>query len=270
MPYTTCNMIKHGRLSIAEKDISIVTISYNSAKTIDKTIKSVITQNYDSMEYIVIDGNSSDGTKEVIRSFSNKIDIFVSEPDKGIADAFNKGISIASGKIIGLINSDDILLPGAVQTIIDFFSENQDIEVIHGDILLYDDDSFIKQIKPSGRWWYPWRLVLFNHPATFVKRSVYENFGGFNLEYRIAMDIEIFLRWRKAGVNIAYLPKPLVNMQAGGISGNHAFQGYKETKKAFIKYGYSPLWVNILYLARFWVHFIAEAQKKWRKLRGEK
>ncbi len=249
------------------KEVSIITISYNGAQTIENTIKSVLSQHYESFEYIVVDGASADGTQDIINSFGDKIDIFISEPDKGIADAFNKGVALSSGKIIGLINSDDMLLPDAIQKVYDFFAQNPDVEVLHGDILLYDDDHFVKRLKPAGQWWYPWRLVLFNHPATFVKKDVYLQHGYFNTDYYIAMDVEIFLRWMKKGVKIAYFSQPLVKMHRGGVSGRHAFLGYGEVKRALISYGFSRVLTNIQYFARYGVHLILRMQEKLSSIR---
>jgi glycosyltransferase involved in cell wall biosynthesis len=250
------------------KTISIITICLNSAKTIDATIESVLSQGQEQLEYIIVDGGSTDGTQDIIRSFGESIKVFVSEPDKGISDAFNKGIALSSGKIIGIINSDDILLPGAIDMILSYFLEHPDVQIIHGDVLLYENGIFIKRIKPPSRWWFPWRLVVFNHPATFVRKEVYERCGTFKQEYRVAMDVEIYLRWIKAGVKIYYLPESLVNMTAGGASGRRALVGYSETKRAFIEKGFSRPVVNLLYIARLLVHFIAKMQSWFKRKVG--
>jgi len=225
--------------------VSIVTVCKNSATTITKTIASVLEQNHSGLEYIIIDGVSTDGTQDIIKSFGNSVDVFISEPDDGIADAFNKGILRSSGSIVGLINADDRLLPGVIDKVNNFFARHPDVEVIHGDVILYNGYHLIKKIRPAGRWWYPWRLVLFNHPATFVRRSVYEEYGLFDTNYRIAMDVEIFLRWKSLGVKMIYLPEVFVNMESGGYSCQCATNGYQEAKKAFLYYGYSIFFVNL-------------------------
>ncbi len=246
---------------------SIITVCRNSARTISRTIDSVLSQSCKDFEYIIIDGGSSDGTQDVVRSYRAKVDIFVSEPDHGIADGFNKGISHASGEIIGFINSDDALLPGTLEKVNNFFIRNSRVEVMHADILLYDGDTFVKRIKPTGRWWYPWRLVLFNHPATFVKRSVYEKHGVFNIEFRYAMDDDLFLTWLKKGVNISYFPEPLVRMQAGGVSGKFAYQVFAEKRRSLIAHGFSIPLSNIQYIGRFGIQMIALLQTWLRRLR---
>lgn len=251
-----------------KKTISIITVCRNSSTTIGKTIESILSQRFEGMEYIIIDGASTDGTQNIIRSYGSGVDIFISEPDKGIAEAFNKGIALSSGEIIGIINSDDRLLTGALQKVRDFFAHNRDVEVLHADVLLYDGECLVKQMKPAGRWWYPWRLVLFNHPATFVKRAVYEKHGMFDPSYRIAMDVEIFLRWKRMGLTITYLPEPLVKMQIGGMSGRHAFKGYREVRRAMILKGLPVFLVNVLFLTRFAAQFFVLLQEKVRHMKS--
>jgi glycosyltransferase involved in cell wall biosynthesis len=250
--------------------ISIVTVCRNAEATIAGTIESVRDQQYPDLEYIIIDGASTDITPDIVRSFGSMINVFVSEPDSGIADAFNKGISRALGEIIGLINADDELLPGTLNKVGDFFSRHPDIDVVHGDVLLSRGQQVLKRVRPAGCWWYPWRLVLFNHPATFVRRSVYEQYGLFDASYRIAMDVEIFLRWMRKGINIAYLPDPLVAMQVGGLSGRLAFQGYREVKRALSANSFPALPANIQYIARFGVQLVVTVQDKLRKLKSDK
>lgn len=238
--------------------ISIITVCLNSKATIERTIQSVLAQKQDVVEYIIIDGGSSDGTQDVVRSYGSSVDIFVSEPDGGISEGFNKGISMAHGTIVGLVNSDDFLLPGSLQVILEYFQKNPGIQVVHGDLLLYSGDRLVKRVTPAGRWWYPWRLVLFNHPATFVRRNTYDIHGLFSSKYRIAMDIDIFLRWVAAGVMIDYLPVPLVAMHYGGLNDRNPFEGYREAKRAFIDNGFPALPVNLLYICKCLLHRIGK------------
>jgi len=246
--------------------ISLITICFNSAATIKRTIDSVLSQQIPFLEYIIIDGGSTDGTVNIVKSYGKAVTIFVSEPDKGISDAFNKGISLASGKVIGLINSDDLLLPGAVNKVLSFFDDHPDVDVLHGDILLYDDNRFVKKLKPAGRWWYPWRLVLFNHPATYVKKSIYMKYGLYKRDYRYAMDDDLYLHWHNAKVNIGYLSEPFVRMQAGGVSGKYAFKVFAEKRRALISNGYPMLPATIQYLGRIGVQIIVIADKFLRRM----
>lgn len=238
--------------------LTIITVCLNSSSTIERTLRSVIAQKSANVEYIVIDGASTDGTQDIVNRFAGGIDQFVSEPDKGISDAFNKGISLAKGSIVGLINSDDTLLPGSLQRVVDFFQNNPDVQVVHGDLLLYSGDLLVKKVVPAGRWWYPWRLVLFNHPSTFVRKSVYNSYGLFSLHYRIAMDVEIFLRWIVSGVRIGYLPEPLAVMHYGGTSDRHPYDGYREVRRAYLEYGYPAVPVWLLYAAKCLLHRVGK------------
>lgn len=246
----------------------MITICRNAESTIAHTIESVRSQRFPRLEYIVIDGASTDSTSNIVRSFGIMINIFVSEPDGGIADAFNKGIARASGDIIGFINADDQLLPGALEKVGDFFAVHPDIDVLHGDVLLSKGPLIIKRVRPAGRWWYPWRLVLFNHPATFVRRRVYDRCGQFDISYRYAMDDELYLRWVRSGVNIRYLSEPLVRMQAGGASGKNTTQVFIEKRRALLAHGYPRLFVELQFVCRFAVQMIAVVQSIWRK-KGE-
>jgi len=197
-------------------------------------------QKYSGIEYLVIDGASTDTTQDIIKSYGRNIDIYRSKPDKGIADAFNKGIALATSDIIGLINSDDTLAAGALDKVRQFFKDHPDIDVLHGDILLLNGPQVVKRIKPPTHWWYPWRFVLFNHPATFVRQTVYRRHGLFDTSYSIAMDVEIFLRWLKSGVKIDYIPEILVYMQTEGVSGHNAVAGYHQVRNALVRHDFSP------------------------------
>jgi glycosyltransferase involved in cell wall biosynthesis len=237
--------------------VSLITVCRNSVLTIKDTIESIIAQQEDDdIEYIIVDGASNDGTLDVIKKYEKYISKIISEEDAGIADAFNKGIKLVTGDVIGIINSDDILLPGAVKKIKNYFLLHPDVEVVHGDVMLFEGARLIKRLMPSARWWYFWRFVLFNHPTTFVKREIYKKYGLFNIKYKIAMDVDIFLRWLKIGVKLGYLSEPLVKMQTGGMSGQNAFQAFREAKRASIENGYSKLLSWLQYTSRLLLHVV--------------
>ncbi|MCX5871012.1 MAG: glycosyltransferase family 2 protein [Deltaproteobacteria bacterium] len=236
--------------------ISIVTICRNSAATIEKTIESILAQKDAGVEYVIIDGASTDTTQDIIKSYGRKLDTYLSEPDEGIADAFNKGIALATGDIIGLINSDDTLAPGALDTVRRFCKDHPDTDVLHGDILLLNGTHIIKRIKPASRWWYPWRLsLIFNHPATFVRQTVYRKHGLFDSSYSIAMDAEIFLRWVKCGVKTSYIPEILAHMQAGGVSGRRGIETCRQQREALLHHGFSLPLAHLQYWGKvtLWV-----------------
>jgi glycosyltransferase involved in cell wall biosynthesis len=231
--------------------ISIITICKNSSTTLRRTIDSVLLQQwYGKLEYIIVDGGSTDDTMDIVRSHGDKISKSISEPDNGISDAFNKGIAMADGGLVGIINSDDFYVPGTFAKVQKYFEEYPDVEVLHADLMLYDGERFIKMLKPPRYWWIPWRMILFNHPTTFVRRHVYEKIGNFNLTYRYSMDFELFLRWMKAGITIGYIPEVLVNMQAGGVSGRNIYLGFSENLRALKAHGYNLPLAFLQYISK--------------------
>lgn len=245
--------------------VSVVTICRNSANTITATIESVLRQQIEGrLEYIVVDGVSNDGTQDIVLSYGPLVSKFISEPDNGISEAFNKGIGLSNGDIIGLINSDDQLTDNSLAFVERYFLEHPEVDVIHGDILLYENGLFIKRIKPPRYWWLPWRLIVINHPATFVRRRVYEQYGLFDTSFRFAMDIDIFLRWKNGGLVIRYLPEVFARMEGGGIGGQNAWLAFAENRRAMLKNGYSWLLASLQYLGRFGVQFIVVCQRRWR------
>ena len=250
--------------------ISIITICKNSSATIRGTIESVLSQDVAgaALQYIIVDGGSIDDTMEIVRSYGERIDRYVTEPDNGISDAFNKGIALADGDIIGMINSDDSYMPGTLATVTHYFTEHPDVEVVHADLLLYDGDRLIKVLRPPCRWWIPWRMILFNHPTTFVRRHVYETCGLFDTSYRTShMDFELFLRWMKSGVVIDYIPEVFVRMQTGGTSGRHIYQGFRENVRALTAHGFSRPLAYKQFFAKHCAQRILDARAAFNRSR---
>ena len=203
--------------------VSIITIAYNSGKSIADAINSVVSQTYPDIEYIIVDGKSKDNTVEVVKSFGDKISQFVSEPDKGIYDALNKGIDMATGDIIGFMHSDDLF---ANQDIIAHVVEkfkNNDTDSLYGDLqYVYKEDTnkvlrywksgnfSLKQLKLG---WMP------PHPTLYIKKWVYKKYGGFNIDMGIAADYDSMLRFLgKYKISTQYLPEVMVKMRVGGAS----------------------------------------------------
>ena len=213
--------------------ISIVTITYNSAATIEDTICSVTTQDYPALEYVIIDGGSTDGTLDIIQKYRNRIPIVISEPDNGISDAFNKGIAHATGEIVGIINSDDILLPGALQKVAEHYDPQTD--VYSGLILFWDEAS--GETFPSRPDMTFDRLRLqygVAHPARLIRKDAYLRFGLYREDLRYMMDIELLCRFYKQGAKFALVDAPLAQFRIGGATNDPIYKK-KEDYRIFVQ-----------------------------------
>ncbi|MFN6564380.1 MAG: glycosyltransferase family 2 protein [Nostoc sp. ChiSLP01] len=199
--------------------ISIITPVYNAVNTFEKTILSVINQDIEAeLEYIIIDGGSNDGTLEIINRYSDNIDILVSESDRGIYDAMNKGINLATGDIIGIINSDDWYNADALQIVEKIFKQEQEISILYSSIDNYLEGKYINTFIPGELKNLVFKFTL-NHPSCFVKKSVYDKIGLFDLSYDIASDYDFIFRAYRAGFCFQYVPIPLVSYSLNGMSG---------------------------------------------------
>lgn len=226
-------------------NISLVTVTFNSEQTLRDTIESVLSQTYSDIEYIVVDGLSTDSTINIIQEyeplFQGRIR-WKSEKDTGLYHAMNKGFEMASGDIVGIINSDDLLAdPEAIGKVIKCFEENERTDAVYAD-LYYVAKNNTNQIvrhwitgkqRPFCKGWHP------AHPTFYVKKSVYQRYGLFDLDYKLAADFELMLRLiEKKGINLHYLPEPLVRMRLGGATSKNLTnikRGNIECLKAFEK-----------------------------------
>ena len=203
--------------------VSIITTVLNNKETIESAIKSVLGQRYLDIEYIVIDGGSIDGTIKIIESYKNKISKFISEPDRGIYDGINKGIKNATGDIIGNLNSDDFYAnTNVIETVVKTMKE-KNVDVCWGDLVYVNKKNTEKTIRywksseyKEGKFKKGWMPP---HPTFFVKKWVYKKYGNFNLDFPIAADYELMLRFlEKHKVKSCYIPQILVKMRIGGKS----------------------------------------------------
>tara|TARA_B100000214_G_scaffold115562_1_gene81606 strand:+ start:6596 stop:7366 length:771 start_codon:yes stop_codon:yes gene_type:complete len=203
--------------------ISIITVVLNSVKTIKDTIESVISQDYKYIEHIIIDGGSADGTIDIIKRYSNNIKYFTSEPDYGIYDAMNKGIKVATGDIIGILNSDDFYPNNFIISNIIKSFEKQNCDAIYGD-LIYVKSNNISQVT---RYWKSGQYSISKirngwmlpHPTFFVKKDIYNRYGLYDTDLKSAADYEMILRLLyKENIFVYYIPMILVNMRVGGKS----------------------------------------------------
>ena len=181
------------------KKISIITVVYNNSGTIANAIESVLSQNYTNVEYIIIDGNSNDGTLEIINKYASNISKIVSEKDNGIYDAMNKGLKLATGDVIGILNSDDLYANNSIlNEVMTQFNNDPDLDILYGDLVYVKNDNVDKVVRN----WIsnPYYKNFFEngnvppHPSLFVKKSVYEKAGLFDLNFKLAADYEFMLR----------------------------------------------------------------------------
>lgn len=203
--------------------ISIITVTYNSAATLEETILSVINQNYTNIEYIIVDGKSSDSTLNIIDKYKSRIAKFISEKDNGIYDALNKGIQMASGDVIGILHSDDFYTSNDVIQNIATRFEKEKCDALYGDLLYVSKDNTNKIIRKWRAGELTANSFLFGwmppHPTFFVKKEVYEKHKAFNLDFKTSADYELMLRLLyKHKIKTAYLPEYLVKMRMGGQS----------------------------------------------------
>lgn len=197
--------------------ISIITVVYNGEKTIEKTIQSVLAQTYPNIEYIIIDGKSSDGTMDIVFKYADKISTLVSEKDHGIYDAMNKGISLAKGDIIGLLNADDFYEPDAIENIVSYYMPGYN--AYYGAIRNIEENSVSFVSNTTDNLEKLSRGMVVNHPAMFVNKEVYEKLGSFNTSYKIVADWDFTLRCYLSGVRFIKIDKVLTNFRIDGVSG---------------------------------------------------
>ena len=236
-----------------KQKISIITVVWNNASTIKDAIDSILNQTYENIEYIVVDGASTDGTVEIIQSYGDKISKFISEKDKGLYDAMNKGIGLATGDIVGILNSDDFYKSNDVlETVVNEFIR-KDIDCLYGDleyVAAHDTDKIVRYWKSKEfedglfqKGWHP------AHPTFFVKREFYDKYGVFNLDFKIAADYEIMLRFlEKYKLKSFYINKTFVKMRIGGESNRSVLNITKANLESYRAWKVNGLYINPLRL----------------------
>ena len=221
--------------------LSIITVVFNGVKTIDSCISSVLIQDYPWTEYIIVDGNSTDGTREAILKYGDKISRFISEPDHGIYDAMNKGIALATGDVIGILNADDFYPDPTILSDVIRSIQSTGAEACYGDLEYVDggNEKIVKRKWSAGNYkensflngWMP------PHPTFFLKKDCYSQRGDFRLDMGSAADYELMLRMiHKVGIKLTYIPKVLVKMRTGGVSNSNLksrWQANRNDKKAW-------------------------------------
>ncbi len=236
--------------------VSVITVVLNAVDTIEDTIQSVTDQDHPDIEHIVIDGGSTDGTLEVLDRYRDKLSAIISEPDEGIYDAMNKGIDLATGAVVGTLNSDDWYENNSViSRLVAAFENDVDLDAIYGDIV------FVAKDKPHGlvRYWesQPYKEGLFEkgwmpaHPSFFVKRDCYSRYGKFDLDLKIQSDFDLTMRFMVVNrIKTLYLPGVMVKMRMGGVTNNRISNVIKGNLEAYSACKKNGLSVTPLFMVK--------------------
>jgi glycosyltransferase involved in cell wall biosynthesis len=241
--------------------LSIITVVLDKKYEVEDCINSVLNQTYKDVEYIIVDGGSTDGTVDIIRQYEKKISVWISKPDHGLYDAMNKGIEIASGDVVGFLNADDVYFDDNVLENIASVMNNSNTDACYSDLVYVDNNNLNKIV----RYWrsYEFQTGLFKkgwvpaHPTFFVRKNIYDQYGTFDLSYKLAADYELmarFLEYYK--IRVKYVPKVSVKMRVGGATNKSPsnivrqnLEIFKACKKNNIKIFY-PLFLTNKFINR--------------------
>ena len=248
---------------------SIVTSTYNSAKTLRDTFESVLNQTYKDYEYWVIDGVSKDDTIAIIKEYEPKFEgrmKWISEPDKGIYDAMTKGFQKCTGDVLMLINSDDLFArPNVLQMVADKFEENPDADCVYADLFYVSQDNVQNIVrvwktgmqKPFNKGWLP------AHPTFYVKKKIYDKYGYFDLSYKLAADFELMLRFvEKYHIKLVYLKESLVRMRLGGATSKNLKNIYRQNKECYNAFKNNGIKCSLFYI---FYRFLPKIKQFFRK-----
>jgi len=219
--------------------VTIITVTYNSEECIEQCILSVLNQTYTNIEYIIIDGKSKDNTVNIIKKYAENISYWISETDRGMYDAINKGIEVSSGDIIGLLNSDDLFYSNdVVDSIVNTFQSNQ-VDSVYGDLEYVFSDNINKVYRiwkgkefKRSRFLFGWMPA---HPTFYVKRDIYMKYGGYENHFYSAADYELMCRYLyKHKMTSFYIPKLIVKMRKGGQSNNNLMMRLRANRRDYL------------------------------------
>ncbi|MDR0833277.1 MAG: glycosyltransferase [Candidatus Symbiothrix sp.] len=228
--------------------VSIITVTYNAQENLEQTMQSVFDQTYPDIEYILIDGGSIDGTIDIIRQHESQLALWLSETDQGIYDAMNKGIRLAKGELIGMINAGDYYEPNAVEQVVEAYKQHPDCGIFHGNInMLNEDGSFfkLKKANPDLNDFYQGMSIY--HPTLFARRPVYEQNGLYAIDFKIAADFDWILRNHIAGTPFFYIDQVIANFKQGGYSVINKADANVECRAILYKNGYKKETVEPLF-----------------------
>lgn len=204
--------------------VSIITVVFNGEKYLEQAINSIASQSYQNIEYIIIDGGSTDRTLDIIQQYEDTIDRWITQSDRGLYDAMNKGIALATGEIIGILNSDDLYLENTVLEVVREYQKIHSPCVIYGDMYKFADEDrtvALQRGNLSDRA-FETASIIINHPTCFVQRSLYKNFGTFNLEYEVGADRELMMRFHSQNVPFIKLDRTIAKFRLGGTTSNQS------------------------------------------------
>lgn len=205
-----------------ELKLSVITVCRNAENTIEDTIRSLASQTYSNVEYVIVDGASTDKTTDIIRKYESVISKWVSEPDHGIYDAMNKGLAMVSGDVVGFLNADDVYAQPDILEVVARHLDSNEVDACFGDVVFVKDDleTIVRYYRSSGfapeKLAYGWMPA---HPALYLKKALYEKYGNFRTDYQIAADYELVVRLFGANrIRYSYVPEVFVKMRIGGVS----------------------------------------------------
>lgn len=234
--------------------ISIITPSLNSEKFIRDNITSILNQSYSNIEHIIVDGGSEDKTLSIVADLDPKA-VVISEPDKGISDAFNKGIKMASGDIIAMLNSDDYYAHDVLHDVAEAYKNSDFNFILHGDIRFFNDGkSYRKKPRLLPDLFFYIDLPYY-HPTIFVPRKIYEDVGVFDLTYKIAMDYDFLLRAKLKGYQFKWLSIIITHFRLGGKANSNAVKCHKEVLHSQVNHGLNPYICKLTFSLKIAVHY---------------
>ena len=252
--------------------VSIITVCYNSEATIKDTIEGVLNQTYNNIEYLIIDGESNDTTLEIVKSYKEKFQKrgieykCISEKDNGIYDAYNKGVNLASGEIIGIINSDDWYSNNAVEEVVKTFSDTK-FTIVSGEKrkVTFDKETYGLYYNKKEVGKYIHKTMPINFPATFIHKTVYDKIGLYDTFYKLSADYDLIFRAYKAKVNFKFTDKVIVNMRNSGATGQVSNLWITTNEDQHIRKKNKVKLANLYFLKRIGFNFLVIIRDYLRK-----
>ena len=215
--------------------ITVITVCFNSVKTIERTIKSVLAQNYSELEYIIIDGGSTDGTLDIIRKYKENLSVWISEPDDGLYDAMNKGLAKATGEVFAFLNSDDYYTENVLERVNEYF-KTDDVDMVSGNMYICAEGTVKKAVYDKSNRENLLFGVVYPQPALFAKRELYIKYGGFDTSYKIAADSDWVMKVCLNGAKVICVEDYFTYFSDGGISSRKQYLALEEEYRMALKY----------------------------------